>query len=216
MYVLYGFGEAIGYGYMFPKTKSIDIGIGYLLSFYKEGLTEGFSKEYNKLVQYFTDNGFLDSDVHTTHIRAAMLPVGGPLKKTYTDRILLCGDAAGFVNAFTAEGIYYAMVSGELAAQIASIAIKRDKCDESFLSQYQDKWDSEIGEELYQSVKIQSRLFSNTKVINYIVKAASKSHSIRRLLTDYTIGQLSSQSLSRRLLLKFLPFLVKFKVAKFF
>ena len=29
----------------------------------------------------------------------------------------LAGDAGGFVNGFTAEGIYYAMVSGELAAR---------------------------------------------------------------------------------------------------
>ena len=32
-------------------------------------------------------------------------------------RVLLAGDAGGFVNGFTAEGIYYAMVSGDLAAR---------------------------------------------------------------------------------------------------
>ena len=30
--------------------------------------------------------------------------------------MLLAGDAGGFVNGFSAEGIYYAMVTGELAA----------------------------------------------------------------------------------------------------
>ncbi len=214
IYFFYGFGKSTGYGYVFPKSKSMDIGIGYLLSFYKEGVTEGLRKEYDRFVQYLATNGFLDSDAHTTHIRAAMLPVGGPLKKTYTDRILLCGDAAGFVNAFTAEGIYYAMVSGEIAAQVASMAIDRDKCDELFLSQYQDKWNSEIGVELYKSVKIQSRLFTNTKVINFIVKVASKSHSVRRLLTDYAIGQLAPESLNRRLLLRFFPFFVKYQLSK--
>ena len=32
-------------------------------------------------------------------------------------RVLFAGDAGGFVHAVTAEGIYYAMVSGELAAR---------------------------------------------------------------------------------------------------
>ena len=31
--------------------------------------------------------------------------------------MLVAGDAGGFVNAYTGEGIYYAMVSGELAAR---------------------------------------------------------------------------------------------------
>jgi 3-dehydroquinate synthase len=44
------------------------------------------------------------------------VPVGGPVKTTATKRVLLAGDAGGFVNGITAEGIYYAMVSGELAA----------------------------------------------------------------------------------------------------
>ena len=45
-----------------------------------------------------------------------MIPVGGPLRRPGRGRVLLAGDAGGFVNGFTAEGIYYAMVSGDLAA----------------------------------------------------------------------------------------------------
>ncbi len=46
-----------------------------------------------------------------------LIPVGGPLRRPGRGRVLLAGDAGGFVNGFTAEGIYYAMVSGELAAR---------------------------------------------------------------------------------------------------
>ena len=45
------------------------------------------------------------------------IPVGGPLRRPGRGRVLLAGDAGGFVNGFTAEGIYYAMVSGDLAAK---------------------------------------------------------------------------------------------------
>lgn len=42
-----------------------------------------------------------------------------PLPVTAHGRVLLAGDAGGFVHGVTAEGIYYAMVSGELAAKKA-------------------------------------------------------------------------------------------------
>jgi hypothetical protein len=38
-----------------------------------------------------------------------LIPVGGPLAHTVKDSVLVTGDAGGFVNGFTAEGIYYAM-----------------------------------------------------------------------------------------------------------
>ena len=40
--------------------------------------------------------------------------------------MLLAGDAGGFVNGFTAEGIYYAMVSGELAGNAVAAAARGD------------------------------------------------------------------------------------------
>ena len=54
-----------------------------------------------------------------THFTPYMIPVGGPLRVTATRRVMLAGDAGGFVNGITAEGIYYAMVSGGLAAGAA-------------------------------------------------------------------------------------------------
>jgi flavin-dependent dehydrogenase len=46
-----------------------------------------------------------------------LLPIGGPLRRPDRGRVLVAGDAGGFVNAATAEGIYYAMASGDLAAR---------------------------------------------------------------------------------------------------
>jgi geranylgeranyl reductase family protein len=216
MYVFYGFGDSIGYGYVFPKKNSMDIGLGYLISYYRQNLTEGLRTQYGKFIQFLKANGFLRSDAYTKNIQVAMLPVGGPLKKTYTDRILLCGDAARFVNAFTAEGIYYAMVSGEIAANAASIAVEAGQYEESFLSKYQDKWYAEIGKELKNSVKIQARLFANTRLINFIVEEARENPKIKRMLTDYAIGHLDPPSMSKKLLLNFFPFLVKYQLARIF
>ena len=46
-----------------------------------------------------------------------MLPLG-PIARTYGDRLLAVGDAAGLVKATTGGGIYYSLLSGRLAADI--------------------------------------------------------------------------------------------------
>ena len=50
----------------------------------------------------------------------------GRFGETARGRVLVAGDAGGFVNAYTAEGIYYAMVSGDLAARAIADAEAED------------------------------------------------------------------------------------------
>lgn len=49
--------------------------------------------------------------------RGAWLPAGGVPRRVTAERTFLIGDAAGFVDCFSGEGIYYAIASGQLAAQ---------------------------------------------------------------------------------------------------
>lgn len=51
-------------------------------------------------------------------LKASFLPAGGRQRKIAKERIFLVGDAAGFVDAFSGEGIYYALTSGKVAADI--------------------------------------------------------------------------------------------------
>lgn len=48
----------------------------------------------------------------------------GSLRRLGRGNVLLAGEAAGFVDASTGEGIYYAIATGALAAQAAYIALK--------------------------------------------------------------------------------------------
>lgn len=69
-------------------------------------------------------------------------------KKTYSDSVLLIGDAAGFACPYEAEGVYYAMMSGKIAADIAFKALGRGDVSEKSLSEYEKAWwNSPIGEE---------------------------------------------------------------------
>ena len=49
--------------------------------------------------------------------RRRMLPLAS-VKRTYADRVLAVGDAAGLVKPTTGGGIYYSVVSGELAGEV--------------------------------------------------------------------------------------------------
>jgi len=69
-------------------------------------------------------------------------------KTTYGDSVMLVGDAAGFACPFEAEGVYYAMYSGMLAAKVALEAHAGGDTSASFLGRYEKAWrDSPIGEE---------------------------------------------------------------------
>ena len=48
--------------------------------------------------------------------RGGLIPIGGPLRNFYGDRVLLIGDAAGIVSPLTAGGIHSAYRFGKLAA----------------------------------------------------------------------------------------------------
>src|SRR5207342_2837187 len=69
--------------------------------------------------------GLVEGESARANFTPFLIPVGGPLRRPGGGRVVLAGDAGGFVNGFTAEGIYYAMVSGENAAR--TIAETRDR-----------------------------------------------------------------------------------------
>jgi len=68
------------------------------------------------------------------------LPAGGRKRQIAIDRIFLVGDAAGFVDPFSGEGIYYALKSGQIAANVIeknqTAKNYENKCYEMFLDEF--------------------------------------------------------------------------------
>ena len=79
--------------------------------------------------------------------RVKLLPLS-PVKRTYTDRVLAVGDAAGLTKPTTGGGIYYSVLSGRLAAGILAAALKRDRTDAATLRGYETEWQARLGPEL--------------------------------------------------------------------
>jgi flavin-dependent dehydrogenase len=79
--------------------------------------------------------------------RQKVLPLG-VIDRTYADRLLVIGDAAGLVKPTTGGGIHYSILSGGLAADVAVEALGTDRLDAEALSAYERAWRDQLGEEL--------------------------------------------------------------------
>ena len=71
-----------------------------------------------------------------------------PVPRTYADRTLVAGDAAGFAKPTTGGGIYYAMLSGQMAATAAVNAFETGDFSASSLKSYEEDWKEVFGHEL--------------------------------------------------------------------
>ena len=79
--------------------------------------------------------------------RQKVLPLG-EIPRTYADRLLVVGDAAGLVKPTTGGGIHYGILSAGLAADVADEALRRDRLDASALARYETTWRHHLGDEL--------------------------------------------------------------------
>jgi digeranylgeranylglycerophospholipid reductase len=79
--------------------------------------------------------------------RQKVLPLG-PIERTFDDRVLVIGDAAGLVKATTGGGIYYSLLTATLASDTLIDALSRDDLSAAALGAYQRLWRRQLGPEL--------------------------------------------------------------------
>jgi len=80
-------------------------------------------------------------------IEQKAIPVG-TLARSYGDRILVIGDAAGQVKPTTGGGIYFGHLGARIAAEVLDKALSSDNLTASQLSCYQKQWKAKMGKEL--------------------------------------------------------------------
>lgn len=79
--------------------------------------------------------------------RLKMLPLG-PVARTYADRVLAVGDAAGLVKPTTGGGIYYGLLSGALAGDVLAESLDRGRLDARSLRRFEVRWRKRLGQEI--------------------------------------------------------------------
>jgi geranylgeranyl reductase family protein len=207
LWVAYGFnpdsarrltkrGAPEGYAYIFPKREHVNAGIGYVLEYFREAVDEAPYDLQRRFIDQLRRRGLVSGNSVRANFTPFFIPVAGPLRRPGRGGVLLTGDAGGFVNGFTAEGIYYAMVSGDLAAR----AVLAGRQGPSLARMYSRIVDREIGCELRDSVWIQRYLFDDRRRIARIIDGAGRQPATTQLILDYAKGQLAYAHLRRQIL----------------
>jgi geranylgeranyl reductase family protein len=200
LWVAYAYQGLDGYAYVFPKVGHVNVGIGCLLSHFDEAVTASPYAMQEAFVSALAGRGLLRGQSNRQCFTPFLIPVGGPLSPAWRGRVLFAGDAGGFVHAVTAEGIYYAMVSGELAGTaIAGTAGRPDRAG----PRYEQLWRREIGSELTDAVLIQRYLFASHGRVNRVVGGASRAPALTSMILEYVRGELPYAALRRRMLVRF-------------
>jgi len=78
--------------------------------------------------------------------RLKILPLGA-IERTYADRLLAIGDAAGLVKPTTGGGIHYSIVSASIAADVALEGLATDRLNAASLATYERRWRAELEDE---------------------------------------------------------------------
>src|SRR6184192_2750091 len=136
------FGDAVapgGYAWIFPKGVGIaNVGLG-LVALKSDGrnareyLDAWLARRYPRgACAGYTVGGVI---VHTT------------VTQTYTDGVLVAGDAAHMINPLSGGGIVNAMKAGRLAGRVATAAIRAGDTSASRLSAYHAGWMELLGDD---------------------------------------------------------------------
>jgi len=101
---------------------------------------------FNRLLDVIADRWGIDRTA-AGQPRQKILPLA-PLERTYADRVVVLGDAAGLVKPTTGGGIYYSLLSAALAAETLAGALARNDLSAASLADYQSRWRKRLGSEL--------------------------------------------------------------------
>jgi geranylgeranyl reductase family protein len=199
--------EYSGYLWLFPRTDHISYGIA---SGYREATPAQLKA---KLLDYIathdaglarhlkSPNGKSPASIgDRASFYAAMIPA---LDVSTWDQLkvsdaaqgwALVGDAAGFVDPLTGEGIYYSIKSAEL---LADALTKR-------VADYEAMWRADFGAELRRAAELSDRFyygsFAGAPLTERMLQFAKRHRGVRQVLRDLVAGDQGYVGLKSRLL----------------
>ncbi|MHA1930303.1 MAG: NAD(P)/FAD-dependent oxidoreductase [Candidatus Thorarchaeota archaeon] len=179
-----------GYAWIFPRKDETVLGTG--------GIVTRVRSDSNSVDDYLTKLisegpvAALLTNAQMYKKEAATLPLAGIVKPSYSDRIMLAGDAAGHCSPISGEGIHYALVAGKRAAQISSVAIQKNDYSARVLKKYEKAWMKDFGSDLKWGLWLQKRFAkSGSKSLGSTFLSSEKS---QRIVAEMLAGNRSVRS----------------------
>ena len=163
-----------GYAWCFPKNGHLSLGVCTLK---KQRID--LKKYYKDYLKKLEINEILESEAHGFQI-----PVGQRKDVFSKDRIFLSGDAAGFADPLTAEGISNAILSGELASKAIVNNFENEK---AAANAYRQLLDQRILSELNSSTFIAFICYAQPAIRNMLLSKYGQKGC--EILTDIFMGK---------------------------
>ncbi|MCD6502699.1 MAG: NAD(P)/FAD-dependent oxidoreductase [Euryarchaeota archaeon] len=178
-----------GYVWVFPKSdREANVGIGVLLS--------RIDSE-KKRPKYLLDKFLKEHPQYQGKVVAVIsgaVSVSRPLEPSYTDNIMLVGDAARLIDPLTGGGIIHAIISGRAAGETAAEAFEKEAFSKDVLKSYEDKWKAKIYEKLLRNYMAKEIFVKvSDDVFNKIIDA----------LKDYDFSRINTYELLKAIEVKY-------------
>jgi menaquinone-9 beta-reductase len=196
---------APGYGWLFPMRDGVaNVGVGVV----QHGAKKQRLNLKRMLEEFVATN---PSMRHRLGNARRISPIKGfPLKTNahrvipYADSILLVGEVAGLVNPLTGEGIGPAMISGEIAAEVAADALAANDFSAGYLRRYGSMLRRALLYRHLLSLGLQ-RLFAYPWLLDRTISKAGNDKAFGEKLVKVITGIDTMESMARpRWLMKFL------------
>ena len=140
-------GAPGGYLWIFPKGEGVaNVGIGV-----RKPWAQKTALEY--LRDFVAKRPDL-KDASIIEVNSGGVPVGGFLKDSVADNLLIVGDAAHQVNPIHGGGIPEAYMAGRLAAEAAAEAVQKGDFSKKALKKYDEAWEEQRGGKLKRILKL--------------------------------------------------------------
>ncbi|TFG11304.1 NAD(P)/FAD-dependent oxidoreductase [Candidatus Thorarchaeota archaeon] len=192
------FNNLPGYGWIFPKLKTVNVGIGVM-----GPKATGLPMLFQRFIGFLEYKGLLPLNSDISAAKGAIVPTGGTIDRTSCERCILMGDAAGMVNPLTGGGIGYAMQAGRIGAKVLSKHLQEDNLSKDALKIYDELWRAEFGHEI-GPLKLVQRLFTSS-FTSALFEIGSRDDELQKMvasvMTEMDESKPSTSSIAARALL---------------
>lgn len=170
-----------GYAWIFPIGKNkANIGLGMRLDHFRK-------RKYNleQMLQDFLERPEIKKRLlrggQLRDVATWQLNFGSQKNMRYVfDGALLVGDAAGFINPLTGGGIHNALVSAELAAQVADEALQANDLSRSKMRVYEQLCHEHMWESMRNSYWMQRTFMRFPIVVDFLVKQMKENSQLAK------------------------------------
>ena len=191
------------YGWSFSKDTVLNVGIGCPRSVIKSIKKEnpGWDERQYLLdyVETLREQGWFPKEIQVDRkmIAGSNIPVGMGMKCTVGDRMLVIGDAGGFVSPLSGEGLYYALDSGRIAAESLGVLFKDGNFDKQSMMLYHNTWSNKWGDDL-EWLKVGWHLLM--VMPNSLIKYAALDEETKEFFTHMFVGSMPASKIKNKVL----------------